>query len=93
LEKAFDNIRREKLFHIMDKIGIDFKDKRLIHKLYINEKAVIKGEFDTYKEVKVQKGLRQGCNLSPTLFNLYIEKTLKDLREQDIGGIKIGGMR
>jgi len=37
----------------MDKIGIDFKDKRLIHKLYINEKAVIKGKYDTYEEAKV----------------------------------------
>lgn len=47
----------------MDKIGIDFKDKRLIYKLYINEKAVIKGEYDTYEEAKVQKGVTQGCNL------------------------------
>lgn len=76
----------------MNKIGIDFKDKRLIHKLYINEKAVVKGEYDTYEEPKVQKGVRQGWNLSPTLFNLYIEEALKDLREEGIGGIKISGM-
>jgi len=91
LEKAFDNVRWEKLFHIMDKIGIDFKDKRLIHKLYINKKAVIKGEYDTYEEAKVRKGVKQVCNLSPILFNLYTEEELKDLREEDIGSIKISG--
>ncbi|VVC32495.1 Reverse transcriptase domain [Cinara cedri] len=92
LEKASDNVRWEKLFHITDKVDIDFKDKRLIHKLYINEKAVVKGEFDAYEEAKVQKGVRQECNLSPTLFNLYIEQVLKDLRYEDIKGIKIGGI-
>jgi len=35
LEKAFDNVRWKKLFHIMDKKGIDFKDIRLIQKLNI----------------------------------------------------------
>lgn len=34
LAKAFDNVRWKKLFHIMDKKGIDFTDKRLIQKLY-----------------------------------------------------------
>lgn len=33
----------------MDKMGTDFKDKRQIRKLYINEKAVLKGEFDAYE--------------------------------------------
>lgn len=32
------------------------------------------------KEVKIGKSVRQGCNLSPILFNLYIEKTLEELR-------------
>jgi len=40
----------------MDKISIDFKDKRLIHKLYINEKAIVKGEYDIYEKAEVQIG-------------------------------------
>lgn len=40
----------------------------------------------------MQKGLRQGCNLSPTLFDLNIEDAFQDLRDEDVGGIKIGGM-
>jgi len=37
--------------------------------------------------------VRQGSsNLSPTLFNLYIEKALKDLRDQNMGGIKVNGI-
>lgn len=76
----------------MEEIGIDFKNKRLIDKLYIIKKSVMKGEYGAYKEAKVQKGVRKGYNLSPTLFILHIEEALKDLRDEDIGEIKNGGM-
>lgn len=42
--------------------------------------------------MKVQKRVRQRCNLSPTLFNLYIKQSPKDLRFEDKGGMKIGKM-
>lgn len=54
LEKAFYNVRWEKLYHIMDTINIDFEDERLIHKLCINKIIVIKGEYDAYEETKIQ---------------------------------------
>jgi len=41
LEKAFDNVNWEILFNIMKLINIDIKDRRIIHRLYLNEKAVI----------------------------------------------------
>jgi len=41
LEKAFDNVNREILFNIMKTVNIDIKNRRIIHKLYLNEKAVI----------------------------------------------------
>jgi len=41
LEKAFDNVNWEILFNIMKTINIDTNDRRIIHKLYLNEKAVI----------------------------------------------------
>lgn len=49
-----------------------------IHNLYINEMTVMKAEKGNNQvEAKIAKNVRQGCNLSPTLFNLYIEETLK----------------
>lgn len=51
--KSFDNVKWEKLFCIMDQIGIDFKLKKLICKLYINKKVVITGENNTYEEAKI----------------------------------------
>lgn len=34
----------------------------------------------------------QGCNLSTTFFNIYIDKLLEKIREENIGGIKIVGI-
>jgi len=77
----------------MKTINIDPKDGRIIRKLYLNEKAVITDKGSkSWEEANIEKGIRQGCNLSPTLFNLYVENTLKKLREKEIGGIKINGM-
>jgi len=94
LEKAFDNVKLTKLFKILEDIGIDYYDRKIIHNLYINEIAVIKAEKGNNQvEAKIFKGVRQGCNLSPTLFNLYIEEALKEIRKENIGGVKIGGIR
>lgn len=43
-------------------------------------------------EANISKGVKQGCNLSPTLFNLYIEEALKEIRKENNGGVKIGGI-
>ncbi|KAF0761648.1 Retrovirus-related Pol polyprotein LINE-1 [Aphis craccivora] len=93
LEKAFDNVNWEILFDIMKTINIDIKDRRIIHKLNLNKKVVITDKRSkSWEEANIEKGVRQGCNLSPTLFNQYIENTLKQLREDEIGVIKINGM-
>lgn len=77
----------------MEQIRLSFKDRSLIHKLYVNERTVIRGENEVYEETEIWKRVRQGSsNLSPTLFNLYIEKALKDLRDQNMGGIKVNGI-
>lgn len=43
-------------------------------------------------KAKIAKGVRQGYNLSPLLFNLYIEDTLKEVRKENIEAVKIRGI-
>jgi len=54
--------------------------------------VLIEKKSKAWEEVKIKKRVRQGCNLSPTLFNLYFENALKKLREEKIEGIKINRM-
>uniref|UniRef100_A0A2S2Q150 Reverse transcriptase domain-containing protein n=1 Tax=Sipha flava TaxID=143950 RepID=A0A2S2Q150_9HEMI len=75
----------------MEDIGINYKDGKIIHILYINEIAVIKAEKGNNQvEAKYAKGVRQGCDLPPILFNLFIEEALKGVRKENIGGVKKG---
>lgn len=54
--------------------------------LYKLKKVRIKWRF------KIVKGVRQGCDLSPFSFNIYVEEALKEVREENSGVIKVGGM-
>lgn len=93
LEKAFDKVNWNKMLLVLREIGVEQQDLRIIHSLYKNQTACIKkGEITTNAQIK--KRVRQGCALSPPLFNCYIEKVLNKvkakLKRLNIG-IKIGG--
>lgn len=90
LEKAFDNVKWSILFDILKSIGIKYYDRRCIYNLYKNQTLLIR--IDGKEEIaKIKKGVRQGCNLSPMLFNLYIEEVMKELRIEVKQGVRIGG--
>lgn len=84
-------LTEQKLFKIIEAIGMDYKNRRIIHNLYINEIVVIKaGKGNNKVESEIAEEVKQGCNLSPILFNLCIEKALNEIEGENIGGVKIG---
>lgn len=44
-------------------------------------------------KAKIRKGVRQGCTLSPSLFNLYVQEAINKVREVIEVGIRINGER
>ena len=89
-EKAFDRVYHEQIMRRIERAGMDAKDRRLISNLYYEQTASI--QFgDTYsEEFKVKRGVRQGCVLSPKLFNVYTEDIFED--SEELTGIVIGGL-
>lgn len=70
---------------------IDTRDTRIIINLYWNQKAVVRIENETTEEIEIKRGVRQGCILSPLLFNLYSEAIFKEALSEDPKGIVVNG--
>ena len=91
--KAFDRVKHDKLMSILTDIGLDDKDIRIINNLYCDQTAVIRVGDQLTEEVKIQRGVRQGCVLSPLLFNVYSEEIIKQALGDIDEGILINGKR
>ena len=71
--------------------GIDDKDFRLITNLYLHQRATVRVDNETSQEFTVSRGVRQGCILSPILFNTYSEILFRQAFSETEEGIKING--
>lgn len=93
-EKAFDKIQHEKMMQILKDTGIDGKNLRIIRNLYWNQSASIRlNSEECTDEVNIRRGVRQGCILSPLIFNLYSEEIFNEALEGEEHGILVNGER
>ena len=88
-EKAFDRIKHGEMVRMLESIGVDGKDIRLIKNLYWNQKASFKIEEEFSDWVEVKRGVRQGCVMSPDLFSLYGEFIMRET--EVVCGVRVGG--
>lgn len=92
-EKAFDNVKHNLLIKYLNDLGLDGKDVRLISNLYWHQRAEIRiSNAGTTEDFEIKKGVRQGCILSPMLFNLYVEKAFSESISDSPFGIRINGI-
>ena len=71
--KAFGCMNHNKLWKILQEMGIPDYLICLLRNLYIGQEATIRIGHGTTDWFQIRKGVRQGCILSPCLFNLYAE--------------------
>ena len=89
LEKAYDNVSRVKLWVVLNKYGIKGKLLRTIQALYVGCKACVKVGGLTSEEFELCRGVRQGCTLSPWLFNLFMDNVMREARGSFVGEVQL----
>ena len=67
-EKLFDTVRHEVSVERLRTLGLNLADVRLMTNLYLGQRAVRRIENDNSEWIKLERGVRQGCVLSPDLF-------------------------
>ena len=89
--KAFYCVDHNKLRKILQEMGTPNYLTCLLRNLYASQEATITTRRET-NWFQIGKGVRQGCILSPCLFNLYAEYIMRNVRlEETQAGIKIAG--
>ena len=71
--KAFDCVDHNKLWKILQEMGISDHHTCLLRNLYSGQEATVRTRHGTMDWFQIWKGAHQSCTLSPCLFNLYSE--------------------
>ena len=103
-EKAFDRVDWIKMFQILEKLHVDWRDRRLLQDLYMRQEAIVRIAGGDSEPGIIGRGVRQGCPISPLLFSIYAEVMMieafgdsENIDEEDIDiedfedGIVVGG--
>ena len=69
--KAFDCVDHNKLWKILQQMGIPDHLTCLLRNLYVGQEKTVRTGHGTTAWFQRGKGVRQGCIMSPCLFNLY----------------------
>ena len=90
-EKAFEQIQHQFLIKTLQKVGIEGTYLNIIKAIYDKPTANIFLNGEKTKPLPLRSGTRQGCPLSPLLFNIVLEVLATVIREEkEIKGIQIG---
>lgn len=91
--KAFDSINREALWRVLAARGVCPKIVQLIKNLYSGCAASLQLNGATSRSFPMTSGVRQGCPMSPTLFNTYFDFVTRlvaaKCSEAGVQGVKV----
>ena len=91
--KAFDCVDHDKPWKALREMGIPDHLSCLLRNLYAGQEATVRTLQRTTDWFRIEKGVQQGCLLSPCLFNLYIEHIMRNAGLDELQAIiKMGNI-
>ena len=90
IQKAFDCTNRQLLFYkLMTEYNVGGSFLKILQSLYDNHQVYVRLSEGLLQPILTTIGLKQGCGISPLLFNLFINK-LPDIFDQTCDPVKVG---
>ena len=86
-KKAFDRVWHAALWATMKKYNISTNLIQVINNLYVKATSAAPFNSRIGDWFRTTVGVRQGCLLSPTLFNIFMERIMTDALEDHEGTI------
>ena len=90
LKAAFDKVDRAEMEEMMKKAEIGKRLRERIMETYEETRSVIRIGDRKSEEFWTRSGVRQGCPLSPMLFNIYMMDLEGEMRKEQTGGVVVG---
>jgi len=90
-KKAFDRVWHDALWATMHKYNMGKKLIETIQQLYANAHSAVLIQGSMGEWFRTTVGVRQGCLLSPTLFNIFLERIMTEALENHHSTVSIGG--
>ena len=87
LEKAYDTVRRDKLWQVLEEYGIHGRLLGAVRAFYKKSEACVKIGEKMSRWFQITRGVRQGCVMSPWLFNVFMDKIVREAQERFTEGV------
>ena len=82
LQKAYNSVPRQALWQVLEKCGVPPTMLHIIRSFHEGMCAELRIGNTTTDSIEVQNGLRRGCTMAPTLFNIYFSAVVADWRSR-----------
>ena len=86
LQKAYDKVVRSKPYQAMRDLGVNGDLIQMVRAFYMQPQSRVRLNQRMSEPFVVKRGLRQGCTMSPWLFNIFLERVIRDV---EIEGAKL----
>ena len=89
LTKAYDSVDRSALITILKQYQVPQQLINIIKELYTGTWCCVRTAEGMSEDFEVKTGVRQGCVLSPLLFNRFMDRIVREAMEMTRGGLHV----